>query len=130
MRQFFEPAHIYCNLSCSGYAVSEVGSSGLTGEGPSRPGEPSDDRIITKDSSHFHLETPYLSALQTASVNLRGIRALTQFWRIFRSARADEARFEQIEFNKETYEYRAFTRLKQIRYLTRTGQIDDDFFWR
>jgi hypothetical protein len=40
------------------------------------------------------------------------------------------ARFEQIELDKETYEYRAFTRLKQIRYLTRTGQIDDDFFWR
>jgi nucleoside-diphosphate-sugar epimerase len=40
------------------------------------------------------------------------------------------ARFEQIEFDKETYEYRAFTRLKQIRYLTRTGQIDDDFYWR
>ena len=40
------------------------------------------------------------------------------------------ARFEQIEFDKATYEYRAFTRLKQIRYLSRTGQIDDDFFWR
>jgi nucleoside-diphosphate-sugar epimerase len=40
------------------------------------------------------------------------------------------ARFEQIEFNKDTYEYRAFTRLKQIRYLSRTGQIDGDFFWR
>ena len=39
-------------------------------------------------------------------------------------------RFEQIEFNKDTYEYRAFTRLKQIRYLSRTGQIDQDFFWR
>jgi nucleoside-diphosphate-sugar epimerase len=40
------------------------------------------------------------------------------------------ARFEQIEFDKETYAYRAFTRLKQIRYLSRTGQIDGDFFWR
>jgi nucleoside-diphosphate-sugar epimerase len=40
------------------------------------------------------------------------------------------ARFEQIEFGKDTYEYRAFTRLKQIRYLSRTGQIDADFFWR
>jgi len=39
-------------------------------------------------------------------------------------------RFEQIEFNKETYEFRAFTRLKQIRYLNRTKQIDDDFYWR
>jgi nucleoside-diphosphate-sugar epimerase len=40
------------------------------------------------------------------------------------------SRFEQIEFSKDTYEYRAFTRLKQIRYLSRTGQIDADFFWR
>ena len=38
--------------------------------------------------------------------------------------------YKKIEFDKETYEYRAFTRLKQIRYLTRTGQIDGDFFWR
>jgi hypothetical protein len=40
------------------------------------------------------------------------------------------ARFEQIELEKDTYQYRAFTRLKQIRYLSRTGQIDPDFFWR
>ncbi len=39
-------------------------------------------------------------------------------------------RFEQIEFNKDTYEYRAFTRLKQIRYLLRTHQIDGDFYWQ
>jgi nucleoside-diphosphate-sugar epimerase len=39
-------------------------------------------------------------------------------------------RFEQIEFNTDTYEYRAFTRLKQIRYLLRTNQINADFFWQ
>jgi nucleoside-diphosphate-sugar epimerase len=39
-------------------------------------------------------------------------------------------RFAKIEFDKSTYEYRAFTLLKQIRYLTRSGQIDADFFWR
>jgi nucleoside-diphosphate-sugar epimerase len=38
-------------------------------------------------------------------------------------------RFEQIEFDKETHAFRAFTRLKQIRYLLRTHQIDDDFHW-
>jgi len=51
-------------------------------------------------------------------------------WNARRGAEELRARFEQIEFNKETYEYRAFTRLKQIRYLSRTGQIDDDFYWR
>jgi hypothetical protein len=30
----------------------------------------------------------------------------------------------------ETYQFRAFTRLKQLRYLTKTNQIDDEFFWR
>lgn len=45
---------------------------------------------------------------------------------------AEELRrlFERIEFSKDTYEFRAFTRLKQLKYLQRTGQIDDDLFWR
>jgi len=38
--------------------------------------------------------------------------------------------FERIQMPKETYEFRAFTRLKQIRHLQATGQIDDEFFWR
>ena len=38
--------------------------------------------------------------------------------------------FQRIEFTKETYEFRAFTRLKELKYLSRTGQIDEDFFWR
>jgi nucleoside-diphosphate-sugar epimerase len=51
-------------------------------------------------------------------------------WNARLGAEELRARFEHIEFNKERYEYRAFTRLKQIHYLTRTGQIDGDFFWR
>jgi nucleoside-diphosphate-sugar epimerase len=45
---------------------------------------------------------------------------------------AEELRrlFERIEFAPETYEFRAFTRLKQLKYLQRTGQIDDDLYWR
>jgi nucleoside-diphosphate-sugar epimerase len=45
---------------------------------------------------------------------------------------ADELRrlFERIEFSPETYEFRAFTRLKQLKYLQRTKQIDEDLFWR
>ncbi|MCW5662487.1 MAG: SDR family oxidoreductase [Piscinibacter sp.] len=37
--------------------------------------------------------------------------------------------FERIEFDQATYEFRAFTRLKQLKYLQRTKQIDDDLFW-
>ncbi|MBV8101687.1 MAG: SDR family oxidoreductase [Verrucomicrobia bacterium] len=37
--------------------------------------------------------------------------------------------FRRIEMTQEIFEYRSFTRLKQLQYLIRTGQIDDDFFW-
>ena len=45
---------------------------------------------------------------------------------------AEELRrlFERIEMSPETYEFRAFTRLKQMKYLQRTGQLDQDLFWR
>jgi nucleoside-diphosphate-sugar epimerase len=44
---------------------------------------------------------------------------------------AEELRrlFDRIEFSQDTYEFRAFTRLKQLKYLMRTGQIDEDLFW-
>ena len=38
--------------------------------------------------------------------------------------------FRQIDFTSETFEYRAFTRLKQLQYLVRTGQLDSKFFWK
>ena len=37
--------------------------------------------------------------------------------------------FERIELTPETHEFRAFTRLKQLKYLLRTRQIDDELFW-
>jgi nucleoside-diphosphate-sugar epimerase len=45
---------------------------------------------------------------------------------------AEELRrlFERIEMSPETYEFRAFTRLKQIRYLQRTKQVDEELYWR
>jgi nucleoside-diphosphate-sugar epimerase len=46
-------------------------------------------------------------------------------------AGAEELRrvFERIEMSTDTYEHRAFTRLKQLKYLQRTGQVDLDLFW-
>jgi hypothetical protein len=38
--------------------------------------------------------------------------------------------FERIDMPQETFQYRAFTRLKQLEYLIRTQQIDSQFFWR
>jgi nucleoside-diphosphate-sugar epimerase len=38
--------------------------------------------------------------------------------------------FEWIDMTLETFEHRAFTRLKQLHYLLNTGQIDADMFWK
>lgn len=37
--------------------------------------------------------------------------------------------FERIEMPGDTFEFRAFTRLKQLQFLIRTNQIDERFFW-
>ena len=38
--------------------------------------------------------------------------------------------FKRIDMTPEVFDYRAFTRLKQLEYLIRTEQIDSQFFWR
>lgn len=40
------------------------------------------------------------------------------------------ALFERIEFTPEMYQARPYTRLKELKYLSRTRQIDEDFYWR
>ena len=44
---------------------------------------------------------------------------------------AEELRrlFERVEMSADTYQFRAFTRLKQIKYLLRTRQVDVNLFW-
>lgn len=50
-------------------------------------------------------------------------------WTAQRGAEELQKLFERIEFSPQTYEFRAFTRLKQLKYLQRTGQINADLFW-
>jgi nucleoside-diphosphate-sugar epimerase len=50
-------------------------------------------------------------------------------WKARDGARELRRIFERIEFGTAEYEARAFTRLKQLRYLLRTAQIDSDLFW-
>ena len=38
--------------------------------------------------------------------------------------------FQRIDMSRETFEFRAYTRLKELQYLLRTRQIDDQFYWR
>lgn len=51
-------------------------------------------------------------------------------WTLQEGARELKSVFEQIDFDAERFEFRAFTRLRQLNYLTSTGQIDDRFFWK
>jgi nucleoside-diphosphate-sugar epimerase len=51
-------------------------------------------------------------------------------WDARKGARQLRQVFERIAMSKETFEFRAFTRLKQLKYLIATRQIDDEFFWR
>lgn len=50
-------------------------------------------------------------------------------WSAERGARELRALFERIDMSGETFAFRAFTRLKQLRYLTQTGQLDEDLRW-
>jgi nucleoside-diphosphate-sugar epimerase len=38
--------------------------------------------------------------------------------------------FERIQLSTDRYEFRAFTRVKQLKYLLATAQVDDDLYWR
>jgi nucleoside-diphosphate-sugar epimerase len=51
-------------------------------------------------------------------------------WDAARGARQLREVFERVDMTSEVFEFRAFTRLKQLEYLIKTQQIDDHFFWR
>lgn len=50
-------------------------------------------------------------------------------WDAVRGARQLCDLFQQIDLTRDVFEFRAFTRLKQLEYLIRTRQIDAHFFW-
>ena len=51
-------------------------------------------------------------------------------WTLEDGARELRDLFEKIDLSRETFEFRGFTRLKQLQYLLETRQLDDRFFWR
>jgi len=51
-------------------------------------------------------------------------------WDARRGARQLRDVFARIDMSRETFEFRGFTRLKQLQYLLRTAQIDESFFWK
>jgi nucleoside-diphosphate-sugar epimerase len=51
-------------------------------------------------------------------------------WTAEKGAAELRALFERIEMSPDTFQFRAFTRLKQLRYLSDSGQLDDEFRWK
>jgi nucleoside-diphosphate-sugar epimerase len=50
-------------------------------------------------------------------------------WDAKRGAEQLAALFKRIDMTPEVFQFRTFTRLKQLEYLIRTSQIDKSFFW-
>jgi nucleoside-diphosphate-sugar epimerase len=50
-------------------------------------------------------------------------------WDARRGAEQLLALFRRVDMTAEVFQFRTFTRLRQLEHLIRTGQIDDNFFW-
>ena len=72
-----------------------------------------DNRSYRVSFEKIEAKLPGFSCLWTARTGAAELRQL----------------FDRIELDEGTYQFRAYTRLKQLRYLSRTGQIDERFFW-
>lgn len=73
-----------------------------------------DNRSYRVNFDRIHHELPGFRCSYTARDGARQLREL----------------FERIQMQPETYQFRAFTRLKQLKYLQGTNQIDGEFYWR
>jgi nucleoside-diphosphate-sugar epimerase len=72
-----------------------------------------DSRSYRVNFDRIHRELPGFRCYHTARTGARQLREL----------------FERIQMQPETYQFRAFTRLKQLKYLQATQQIDAEFYW-
>ena len=75
------------------------------------------ERTIEATVSHSIRSRRSCRALHVPGMLARGAQQLRQI-------------FDQIDMTPEVFTGRSFTRLKQLEYLIRTNQIDQDFFWR
>jgi nucleoside-diphosphate-sugar epimerase len=50
-------------------------------------------------------------------------------WDVEKGVRQFHSLFQRIDLTPELFNHRGFTRLKQLEYLIRTQQIDQDFYW-
>jgi nucleoside-diphosphate-sugar epimerase len=73
-----------------------------------------DNRSYRVSFDRISTELPGFKCSYTAADGARQLREL----------------FERIQMPPEVFQFRAFTRLKQLKYLQATGQIDARFFWK
>jgi nucleoside-diphosphate-sugar epimerase len=73
-----------------------------------------DNRSYRVNFDRIHAELPGFRCRYTARDGARQLRTI----------------FERIAMSEDTYRFRAFTRLKQLKYLEATGQVDGQFFWK
>jgi len=73
-----------------------------------------DNRSYRVNFDRIHRELPGFKCSYTARDGARELHQL----------------FDRIQMSPDTYAFRAFTRLKQLKYLRATDQIDTDFRWR
>jgi nucleoside-diphosphate-sugar epimerase len=59
-----------------------------------------------------------------------GLPGFTCEWTPETGARQLLSVFERIDMSQATFDFRAFTRLKQLTYLQKTLQLDDSFYWK
>ena len=77
-------------------------------------GPPSGDtRSYRVNFDRIHRELPGFECRVTAEDGARQLHRL----------------FDRIQMSPDTYQFRAFTRLKQLKYLQATAQVDGDLYW-
>jgi nucleoside-diphosphate-sugar epimerase len=72
-----------------------------------------DNRSYRVNFDRIHRDLPGFECHSTARDGIRELKRL----------------FERIQMTTDTYQFRAFTRLKQLKYLQATKQIDPQFYW-
>lgn len=72
-----------------------------------------DNRSYRVNFDRIHRELPGYECRKTARDGARELHEL----------------FRRIQMQPDTYQFRAFTRLKQLKYLQHTNQIDGEFYW-
>jgi nucleoside-diphosphate-sugar epimerase len=59
----------------------------------------------------------------------KGLPGFACQWDLEKGVHQLFALFKRIDMESDVFTHRGFTRLKQLEYLIRTGQIDENFFW-